>query len=202
MKPVRRIVLLLPVIAACCCGCATPGYLGDRWRDAGDIFTCSVGGGAGGRLRAGPLHVGVMADIGTMGLRGGSLQAGLGYDAGELEFLGLPLGHVMDLQPKYCFCAEVYEPGSLRGKGYRAFSGLPLVTTTIYVEEGRVARRFHPYLTQLEFEAGILFVPRIGFNPGELLDFLLGWGGVDIFHDDLGRGAPADAPAAERKGPP
>jgi hypothetical protein len=43
--------------------------------------------------------------------------------------------------------------------------------------EARRARRHH------EIVAGGL---RVGFNPGELVDFLLGWTTLDIYNDDLG----------------
>ncbi len=42
------------------------------------------------------------------------------------------------------------------------------------------------YYTQLEVAAGALLVgARVGFNPGELLDFLLGWTTLDIYGDDV-----------------
>lgn len=42
------------------------------------------------------------------------------------------------------------------------------------------------YYTQLEVAAGLGYTVRLGFNPGELLDFLLGWTTIDIFGDDVG----------------
>ncbi len=44
------------IVSAICAGCVIPGYLGDRARDAGDIFTISVGKGVGARVRAGPIQ--------------------------------------------------------------------------------------------------------------------------------------------------
>ena len=41
-----------------------------------------------------------------------------------------------------------------------------------------------PYYTQIEIVAGLLLTVRAGVNPGELLDFLLGWTGIDIYGDD------------------
>jgi hypothetical protein len=40
------------------------------------------------------------------------------------------------------------------------------------------------YYTQIEAVVALGPSFRFGFNPAELLDFLLGWFGVDIFHDD------------------
>lgn len=41
-----------------------------------------------------------------------------------------------------------------------------------------------PYYSQIEVVAGLLFTVRAGVNPGELLDFALGWVGIDIYGDD------------------
>jgi len=40
------------------------------------------------------------------------------------------------------------------------------------------------YFTQIEVAAGVIVGVRIGFNPGELLDFIFGWFGIDIYNDD------------------
>ena len=41
--------------------------------------------------------------------------------------------------------------------------------------------------TQIEAAIGIGPSLRLGFNPGELLDFILGWTTVDIYGDDAAR---------------
>jgi len=41
------------------------------------------------------------------------------------------------------------------------------------------------YWTQIEAVIGIGGTLRLGFNPGELLDFILGWTTIDIYGDDL-----------------
>ncbi len=40
------------------------------------------------------------------------------------------------------------------------------------------------YFTQLEIQAGLFLGLRLGLNPGELFDFLVGWAGFDPFDDD------------------
>ena len=41
--------------------------------------------------------------------------------------------------------------------------------------------------TQLRIFAGVTIVSvSVGANPGELLDFALGWLGIDIYGDDAG----------------
>jgi hypothetical protein len=187
--------------AICASGCGTPGVLGDRARDAADVFTLSAGSGVGVRARAGPVHAGVIADIGTTGLRGGRFQNGLGHSAGELEYLVMPVDSIIAGQPKWTFAAEVFEPDDNRGKGYTAFSRVPFITTTIQTEKGQPQRWFHPYLTQVELQFGLILMLRVGFNPVELLDLILGLVGVDILADDVGTkpkraltGLPGDLP--------
>jgi hypothetical protein len=40
-------------------------------------------------------------------------------------------------------------------------------------------------MTRIEVSAGVLFGARIGFNPGELVDFLAGIVGLDLYKDDV-----------------
>ena len=47
--------------------------------------------------------------------------------------------------------------------------------------------RVHAFDVEASVYAGIVYA-RAGFSPGELLDFLLGWFGVDIAGDDRGLG--------------
>ena len=42
-----------------------------------------------------------------------------------------------------------------------------------------------PYYTQIEVAVGFGGTLRLGCNPGEALDFIAGWFGIDIFGDDL-----------------
>lgn len=43
------------------------------------------------------------------------------------------------------------------------------------------------FYTDIEVQVACGIGLRAGFNPGELLDFFLGWFGVDPFNDDLER---------------
>jgi hypothetical protein len=43
------------------------------------------------------------------------------------------------------------------------------------------------YYTQIEAALGVGGTIRIGMNAGEIMDFLFGWVGVDIMHDDINR---------------
>ena len=51
----------------------------------------------------------------------------------------------------------------------------------------------------MEVAAGLVGGIRLGFNPGELLDFIMGFLGLDLYGDDL-EGLPDDwAELAERR---
>ena len=57
--------------------------------------------------------------------------------------------------------------------------------------EAFFTREMIPYYTQCEVAVGTFFPSiRLGFNPGELLDFILGWTTIDIFRDDLEKDEP------------
>ena len=74
-----------------------------------------------------------------------------------------------------------------RKKQYRARS--PFGTTIPLIKKKSVLKKkegFAPgyYFTQIDFSTGLYFGVRIGINPGELLDFILGWFTIDIYDDD------------------
>jgi hypothetical protein len=73
----------------------------------------------------------------------------------------------------------------VRQKLYSAGGG-PLIKDVLPSAKQRIPGRPY-YYTQIEVVGGLLGSLRLGVNPGELADFLLGWFGVDFFHDDIGR---------------
>jgi hypothetical protein len=82
-----------------------------------------------------------------------------------------------------------------RHKAYMTHNTPPFVTSyflpynPFYAEkpEAKGNYLFHPYWTQIEVIGDVGVGCRLGFNPGELLDFILGWTTIDIFDDDLER---------------
>jgi len=158
---------LLVAMAIQAAGCASP-YMIDRGRDAADVVVLSVGCGLGGRIRVGPVHAGLIGSIGSLGLRGGRFGCSE-VDDGEMDFTVIS--------------GEQFRPfGRRRGKDYNAQGRIPFIVSDVETEWAG----FNPYFTQIEVQAGLLLVPRLGLNPGELLDFLLGWTTLDIFGDDVG----------------
>ena len=188
-----KCLLVVQIIGVClsalCSGCASTGYMGNRMRDAGDIFTASVGFGAGAKARVGPVQVGLMANIDMLGLRGGRCGDIVWYETPTRETIApypykmrkFPEKEYPWAYPRFVFGNDRYHVGddrsmiALRGKTYEAVSPIPFLALAGQPE----------YYTQIEVVVGVLGSLRLGFNPGELLDFVLGWTTLDIFNDDL-----------------
>ena len=74
-----------------------------------------------------------------------------------------------------------------RKKEFRARS--PFGTTIPLVRKKSVFKKkegFAPgyYFTQIDITAGAYYGIRFGVNPGEFIDFLLGWLKIDLYNDD------------------
>ena len=187
MKTTGKLTIVLFVTAAVG-GCASSAYLINRRSDAADILTLTIGMAFGGRARVGPLHAGVIRGIGSEGLRGGEgVAEGICGGSGEVECLVIPFPSETELASAWCFGEEAFQPGSPRGKGYVAASRIPFVTTDFGPEKDRALPAFPAYWTQVEAQMGVILGPRIGMNPGEILDFVVGWTTIGMFGDDLCR---------------
>jgi hypothetical protein len=183
MKKLLQVFTLLAVVISTT-GCATP-YMTNRGRDAADIFTACVGMGAGAKLQLGPLHTGLIANADLAGLRGGRL-----FKLTNRNELGFP--DSIDLEGiAYGISYFDYDPRNQRRKNFQdgpymfpilghGELPIPFFRRPLYPKRSCPA-----YFTQIEATGGILGTVRLGFNPGELIDFLLGWGTVDIYKDDI-----------------
>ena len=177
MKKIIQAVTAVVVIASMT-GCATP-CMTDRRRDAADIITAGVGMGIGAKARVGPVHAGLLADVPGIGLRGGSF--------GENHVFLFPDSFDLEL---LAFGLEEYDSFATpaRGKDFEAGSVFPFfnVARLNGIQGGKtVATPVPYYYSQIEVVVGLGLSVRLGFNPGELLDFLLGWFGIDIYNDDI-----------------
>ena len=172
-------------------GCASP-YMTDRGRDAADIFTATAGVGAGGKARVGPLHLGLLFNCAEAGLRGGEVVVSRPFEKSEL---GTPKSLDMLF---FAYGLEAFEGGPLapdRGKCFQSVTFVyltaPAPESIVYGKTTKRASGRHavyspaPYWTEIEACVGLGGTLRLGFNPGELLDFILGWTTLDIFGDDL-----------------
>lgn len=203
----RSLQLLLIPFLLLTTACATQGtvlentgvpeYRENRAKDFGDIVTLTYGAGAGARAQVGSFQTPlVLFHTDCYGWRYGDVIApkhsGI-TDAGSLIIVFG--GH--------------NETGEERGKDFQADGGwlaaafdhgpripilskipfltLPLLPFMSKVHEGGEMRNalFHPYYTQVELIAGIVPSVRVGANPGEMLDFILGFTTIDFFDDDI-----------------
>lgn len=199
MKKIIQIVVAVAVIASMT-GCATP-YMTDRGRDAADIFTIVVGNGVGITARTGPVHAGLFYGEDQIGLRSGEFglhqrYGGIGTTIdplivfpnvgggpwtfwhedyfGGLQTVRDPRGGIMNL-------------ASARAKQYSVAGNCPFLAIPVLSTIDRNAGFLYPvhFLTEIEVVIGVGKTIRLGFNPGELLDFALGWTTIDIFKDDI-----------------
>lgn len=160
-------------------GCASSkGFLVDRRRDAADIITATIGFGLGAKAKVGPLQTGILVHSDQLGLRGGTFPdvcdncefEGLGANTLDLEFIAVGLEEFDsndDLTRR-----------EHRRKDFWAASAGPFFHRTKDC-------RSPSYYTQVEAVLSLGLGIRLGANPGELLDFILGFAGMDIFDDDL-----------------
>lgn len=159
-------LMIVCITALCISGCANPNaYLADRIQDAGDIFTATVGVGAGADAKVGPLNVGLLANHDKAGIRGGTLF----HDPEKSE------------QKELLFVGETKFQTSQNAVGRnKCVNNVRYLVMDFQNNNCKETAN----LFQIEAVAGIGPSVRLGFNPAEALDFALGWFGIDIFGDD------------------
>lgn len=180
-----------------CSGCATPAYVKDRFRDAADIVTITTGAGVGGAGKVGPIQAGMLLQWGEIGLRGGEFTSGT-LETAHVITTVIPFKTANTNIAGIVFGVEAYtaqQTGMSRGKGFVAVSMFPFITTDLYPStyvdiEGKVnavSPGPYPfyYYSQIEIYIGAIWGVRVGVNPGEIIDFVLGWATIDLFNDDL-----------------
>ena len=197
-------------------GCAS-AYWRDRANDLGDIASVSFGAGLGVRAQAGPVATGLGAQMDVAGFRGGRFFADRrAFDLEPLGWsvdLVYASANLFGLRPvdgtQEPFDPDVDARGKYRGRYNGCIEGA-FIPFWLFGEQlhpgehggtadalppypvapGRAAPEDHwsPDWTHLEIAAALGVGVRLGFNPGELLDFLLGFFGADLYGDDLARG--------------
>jgi len=201
MKTYYRFALC--VTAMMVSGCAQTGYFADRRHDLADVVTVCGGLGLGLRAQTGPVTIApVIMTMDLVGLRGGELFSipELGaetdtppIDAGALWWCTSIFDLESDGRPqqrgKSVFSLPV--PQTEKDMQFTVFSeSWPFIAVPRMVwqaEEKQLERYPLHYWSQLEVTLGILGSLRLGANPGELVDFILGWLTVDLYGDDLAR---------------
>jgi hypothetical protein len=166
-------------------GCASP-YWGNRGRDAKDVMTLSVGLGLGARARVGPLQVPLLVQSDYAGLRCGEWFASPMRD--DFWTYVSHAGHVID-QPLPVYVSdydvlysgyEIFDPGGDAALRHKCENTLGMGLATVTSD-----RKNWAYYTNVEGVVGAIVSLRVGFNPGELVDWLVGFTGIDLMGDDV-----------------
>ncbi len=197
MKKIAALAFICAV-AVMGSGCATTFlYSMDRFSDLADVVTATAGVGLGVKVRAGRARTGLLVRNGDLfGLRGGSFFAGRWVfplsTAGRDSLVDWDDWY---LPPPFAFLfhkdhdlwdtnEEEHWDDEWRNKGIEIFSERgDRHLFLAHPETGAFGTGAY-YYTQIEVVVGLGLSVRLGFNPGELLDFILGWFGADIYDDD------------------
>ena len=168
-------------------GCASV-YWADRWNDTKDVVTCAVGLGLGAKARVGPLQLPLIVQSDYAGVRCGEGFASPMRDdfwtyvseAGHVVEGPIPV-YLSDYDTLYSGY-ELFDPGGLSDVRHKRVRSQGMGPATFDGDEKNVG-----FYTQVEATLGIVFSVRLGVNPGELADALLGLATVDLFSDDVNR---------------
>jgi hypothetical protein len=157
-------ILMIVAVTMLVGGCTT-AYWQDRGHDAADIATLTAGTGGGAFVQVGPKPVGYGFIIDASGVEDGGKLGSVMYLTG--------LQGVAERFAGYDFEDVRVKRGKLP----------PLLKDG---NEKRPIPIMPHHWTSLRIFAGVtVFSMSVGVNPGELVDFSLGWFGVDIYGDDV-----------------
>lgn len=166
-------LLLIFILLVSLSGCA---YLKDRNRDALDIFTATIGKGVGVKARVGPIAPSLIINEDIWGIRNGDAFF---FSQKNSDYCpGLDWNYII-------FGAEMSNSSQLikdREKEHQMFYVFWIASPNGCCVEPTYSRS---YFTQIEALVGLGVSLRLGVNPGELLDFILGWTTFDIYGDDI-----------------
>lgn len=175
-------------------GCtSTKAYFSDRGRDAIDILSIGTGAGLGVGAQAGPVHAGALWYVEKACMRTAFCTPENSYHGIIGQWFDAPwiwkshrIGYDKDQWQYLVFKCMEYDPVSWeREKSISAatvFFPVPFLIAPDDYRKGSYPVQFY---TQIDIAVALGFGGRVGFNPGELLDFILGWTTIDIYGDDL-----------------
>lgn len=177
-------------------GCAsTQGYFVDRGRDAVDVLTVGIGRGVGAKVHVGPVQTGLIWNEDVFGLRCGEISYWPAFSPINRDLILrrqpprsfeqlLPLPVIFHPDLGIHGGGESYVSQAFagrRGKEFDVFNIMPLIPVALTSQNSPA----WPFYTQIEAVVALGPSLRLGFNLGELFDFILGWTTLDIFNDDL-----------------
>jgi hypothetical protein len=194
--------LILSLVIVMTAACAHP-YFEDRTSDLADILTVSAGMGVGHQARVGPVCIGLLCTEDFADWRYGKIKGRhsknfiLSLEEDNREW-GVKNGGA-ERGKDYYACGGWGYKGIVWAQNLPFLMSLDSVNEKHKYEPFYVDKKlippanpykmrhpvFHSYYTQIEACAGFFGTVRLGVNPGEFVDFLLGWGGIDFFDDDV-----------------
>ena len=156
-------------------------YVIDRAQDALDIVTITGGLGLGANVRFGPVTTpSIITQVNYLGIEGGDPFFGFGWKEGGTEFHGSVFSYIINGWQ----IGNLTETTKLRHKFYKAMYIFGMSTNKCVLDEPQYN---YSYFTQIEAVISVGPAIKLGFNPGELIDFLLGWTIIDIYNDDINK---------------
>ncbi|MCZ6691122.1 MAG: hypothetical protein O7H41_16160 [Planctomycetota bacterium] len=198
-RPLQPLILIAIITVATGCQTTVGNYLGNRGRDLGECFTIQAALGVGLAVEAklaGVAHVcvGAGGPVLPLGFEYGRFNPPRIYDIVPFHsaYAGLPVSFL--LGPKSHTGTRLYPlhlssdfPRNEEHSCYWLLPGLfsfQRDVKWIWGSQGSTWARIHAFDIEAGVFVGIIGV-RAGFSPGEFVDFLLGWFGVDIAGDDV-----------------
>lgn len=183
----RQMGAVLLVAAGLLSGGCSSSYWANRGRDSQDVFTLAVGLGLGAKARVGPLQAPLIVQSDYAGLRCGEFFASpMRHDfwtyvseAGYVVDQPIPL-YVKEYDTFYSG-REIFDPDGLAEERHKRVWSQGMGPVTVDAD-----RRNYGFYSQVECEAGAIVSLRVGVNPGELVDWLVGFAGFDLMGDDIG----------------
>jgi hypothetical protein len=212
MKTSIHFTLALPLLILFG-GCTSSDYASQRRRDALDIFTLTIGAGSGLKARVGPIQPALFQTADMSGLRAGQWLANGNLLTDNNDATG-PFPILTKPQYGDVFVRESFTKGDHKVSHFRPSEVIPYSRphTTFWgsafgheifshgpdsISHARGKDIFatspYPfyihgqpasYYTQIEVAGGLGMALRLGFNVGELVDFIIGFSGADLYRDD------------------
>ena len=177
-------------LALASCSCKT---LQDRWADAKDVVTITLDEGVGARAQVGPADVGFGFFADFVGIRSGCFgtnKIGHFLSGFDVQMLFIGVG------------ASWHDEGAEQRSKYYSKTISWLIGRPEYTEGVLGKPPFPPYYTQVEVAVAFEIGGRVGVNPGEFLDFMVGWFGLDLYRDDIAALPPKPEPPIPPPPPP
>lgn len=171
------------------------GYLKDRRNDFADIFTGTIEKGLGGYAHIGPISSGLFSGHDLTGIRGGifippgtmerSTEKWFEHNDGDFYLLFAGFGGFLPMynagSNDYQYITAIKEADIRRKTGMEySFCGASLYHPNQPGFQSHIS-----HYSNIEFAGGLFYGVRFGFNPAELLDFIVGWTTIDLLDDDL-----------------